>query len=377
MKIGIITWFTGSNYGTNLQAIALQYYLRTQGYDVKIINYEIQSSYNDTKKTTILERILAKKEYITYNFALKKFKEKIAKRDENLKDNIIKKCNLTEKIETKEKLIEVCNSFDLLICGSDQIWNPNWYDKFYYADYEEINTRKISYAPSMGVNEIQEKVMEQIASSIEKFDCVSVREEKAAELLRPYIIPKPEVVVDPTLLLNSEEWKSIFPQNLKKQDKEKYVLSMFLTDNYNHWKAAKKFASKHGLKQVIIPYCGLSYFQKGEIVADAGLTELLDLIRNAEYVLTDSFHITVFSIINHKQFYTFQRFKENKYISQNIRITNLLKKSDLEDRIILYDSKKIFDRKDIEFTSCILKLQQEIQKSKSFLERAIQERKTK
>ena len=90
-----------------------------------------------------MERILAKKEYITYNFALKKFKEKIAKRDENLKDNIIKKCNLTEKIETKEKLIEVCNSFDLLICGSDQIWNPNWYDKFYFADYEEINTRKI------------------------------------------------------------------------------------------------------------------------------------------------------------------------------------------------------------------------------------------
>lgn len=83
-----------------------------------------------------------------------RFKSEIAEREKKLSNAISDNCNLTSRINSEQELIEVCNTFDLLICGSDQIWNPNWYDRFYYADYNEICAVRISYACSMGVNTI-------------------------------------------------------------------------------------------------------------------------------------------------------------------------------------------------------------------------------
>jgi len=370
MKIGIITWFTGPNYGTNLQAIALQYYLRSHGYEVNLINYEVPSVNVTKDKKSFIRKVLYQPKKYAIKFAMNRYKTKIAERDRKLRNSIITKCILTSEIETIDELVKICNEFDLLICGSDQIWNPNWYDKFYFADYTGITTDRISYAPSMGVNTIPDSVVGEIKHALRQFKAISVREEKAAELLAPYLNKKPQVVVDPTLLLTSEEWMDIFPQ--VKYEGDDYIFAFFLNDEKAHLEATKKFAKRLNYKLILVPYKGATYLQNADIRADAGLEDMLDLIRNAKYVITDSFHITVFSIIHRKQFYTFQRFKEDEFTSQNARVTNLLNMVDLPERLIPYLSTRIDMLDDINYDGHIEKLNIEIEKSKDFLKKSIE-----
>lgn len=362
MKIGIITWFSGTNYGTHLQAIALQKYIRSLGYEVWIINFEVNAN---TRKVGFWEKVCRQPQKYMTKYAQRKYKEEIASRDNAFKKMIQCQCCMTERINTKEEYIRVCNQFDLLICGSDQIWNPNWYHRAYYADYAEITAEKISYAPSMGINTIPEKFQDEIRRSLQSFRAVSVREEKGAEILESLSPVKPQVVVDPTLLLKAGEWSELALR--KSLVQEPYVLSMFLTDRREHWRAANRFAKKKNLEHVIIPYCGFSYVQPGKIFADAGIEELLALIKNATYILTDSFHITVFSLIFNRQFITFQRFRENDLTSQNARVNNLLKIAEIPERMISYKSKHVPDMGDIDYKTVNKYLDEKINKSKAYL----------
>lgn len=252
---------------------------------------------------------------------------------------------------------------------SDQIWNPNWYHRFYYADYDQIQSRIISYAPSMGVNAIREEQADEIKRSLSRLSAVSVREKKGVALLKSLSLQEPAVVVDPTLLLDAKDWNAIFPT--QKPCEEKYILSMFLTDNASHWRAAQIFAKSTGLKQIVIPYCGFSYFQNAEIKVDTGIQDFLNLIRGAEYILTDSFHVTVFSLIYRKQFYTFERFKEDAFSSQNERIRNILEIANVSDRLVPYGTNRIDFKNDIKYNAVVDTLNIEIEKSKVFLYKAI------
>ena len=372
MKIGIITWFTGPNYGTNLQAIALQYCLRKEGHEVKIINYEVPPSKSKKEKKSIrsiLKKIAYQPQKYVIKYTLNKYANDIALRNKKLTNAIQKHCVLTPKITNVRQLIDTCNTFDLLVSGSDQIWNPNWYDRFYFADYDGIRTRRISYAPSMGVNAIPDDIVPEIKRSINKFDMISVREIKAADLPETYTTNRPTVVVDPTLLLSDIEWNNLFEK--RETEKDKYVLAFFLNDENTHLKATRNFEKKHFYKLIFVPYKGMTYLQNADVRADVGLEDLLNLIRNAEYVITDSFHITVFSIIYRKQFFTFQRFKENTFTSQNVRVTNLLKLANLLERMIPYQSENIKELDDIRYENCISELEDAIKNSKAFLTRAI------
>lgn len=96
-----------------------------------------------------------------------------------MKAEIQRNCVFTEKITSEQNYIDVCNKCDILICGSDQIWNPNWYHRFYYADYDQIQSRIISYAPSMGVNAIREEQADEIKRSLSRLSAVSVREKRS------------------------------------------------------------------------------------------------------------------------------------------------------------------------------------------------------
>lgn len=370
MKIGIITWFTGPNYGTNLQAIALQYYLRSSGNEVNLINYEVPAVNVRKDKKSFIRKLLYQPKKYAIKFAMNRYKYQITERDRKLRNSITTKCILTPEIKTIDELIKICNEFDLLICGSDQIWNPNWYDKFYFADYTGITTNRISYAPSMGVNAIPDSVAVEIQHGLKQFKAISVREEKAAELLASYLSEKPQVVVDPTLLLTSEDWMDIFPE--KSCEGDNYIFAFFLNDEKAHLEATKKFAKRLNYKLILVPYKGATYLQNVDIRANAGLEDILDLIRNAKYVITDSFHITVFSIIHRKQFYTFQRFKEDEFTSQNVRVTNLLNMVGLPERLITYLSTEINMLDDINYDGHIEKLNIEIEKSKAFLMNSIE-----
>ncbi|MBQ6127589.1 polysaccharide pyruvyl transferase family protein [Candidatus Saccharibacteria bacterium] len=315
MKIGIVTWLWHENYGTALQAYALQRYLRNHNYDVSLLDVDISDKAN-VKKT------------ITYYFnrAFYKIDMVLNKSDYRLKTmrfinfirNNVKK---TTKIHSDTDYIKACNSFDLLLFGSDQIWNPNWYHKYYFANFEEVKTRRISYAPSFGVSEMNKGMEAFYADALASFQEITVREGDGAEIVEELIGRRPEVVVDPTFLLNCNEWAKIEarPHRLP----EKYILCYFLSDNWKHWRAARRFSKKYGLPLVVLPNTGSSCIRTRHFMRDAGPSEFIYLIRNADYVITDSFHGAVFSVIFEKKFAIFERHKQTSRRSQNSRLLNL------------------------------------------------------
>ena len=369
MKIGIITWFRYENYGTKLQAIALYSYLKEKGHEVKLIDFRVPRP----KKIPLPlhTRIYKKINYTVLQQAQKKYKRQLAARSDLFDKVIQTMCDVTEIADTDLKYIDICNQFDLIICGSDQIWNPNWYHPYYYADFPEIKAKKVSYAPSMGIQTIPEEKKEPIQNSLKSFACVTVREEKAASMLEPLLGYHPQKVLDPTMLLSGKCWKDLF--RLTVQNGQKYVLCYFLSDNRNHWKASMKFALRKGLAVKIIPQEGFSFFQRGNKYPDAGVKEFLELILNAEYILTDSCHGTVFSILLEKEFYLFERFKDDKYYSQNDRVRELIQQFGLQDHMLQYNSHKIVEKVPIDFTKVNLELNHLRARSEQILKDEIEE----
>lgn len=403
MRIGIITWFTGPNYGTNLQAIALQYYLRKQGYEVELINCEVESEYSKNRRTFI-EKIEFFPEKCAQKLACRVFfKKEKAIRDEKLVKTIRKNCILTRRCEAEKDLVEVFNSFDLLISGSDQIWNPNWYHRFYYADYEGVMTRRISYAPSMGVTKILDEVEPEIKRSVSKFeavsneadvfitgsdqvwnylivdrdgtyyldfvknrrtcsyaasfgvasipqeyrefyrknlnniDSISVREGSGAEIVKNVTGREAKVMPDPTLLVNQETWNRLCATP---NDTGKYILVYKITKADKLLSFSKKLSKKTGLPIVYIPN-DLKSGSIGKLKTNVGPEEWLGYIKNAEYVVTNSFHGTVFSILFNKKFFSEVSSKVNPSTS---RLKSLLEMFGLEERTLECYTDKMLDK---------------------------------
>lgn len=368
MKIGIVTWFQGLNYGTNLQAVALQGYLRGQGHQVEIINR--QAPRLPPPKRSLWSRLRNQPEKYASRYFSQKYAREIALQEEKIGRSLRENCVFTKAIRGEAELIRECNRFELLICGGDQIWNPNWYHRFYYADYPGIRARKISYAPSLGVERIPGDKLEQIGRSLQGFDFVSVREKSGAELLAGVSPVRPQVVVDPVLLPDAADWAA-FADRGEAPRFGRYALSLFLTDNLMHWRAAESFAKKRGLVHVAAPCRGLSCLAGDRLALGLGLEDMLALIRGAEYVLTDSFHITTFSLLFHRPFFSFQRFREDAATSQNGRVVDLLETVGLRERCLPFGTGRIAGESEIDYRAVDARLAREIDSSKEYLRRAI------
>lgn len=336
MKIGIITWFLYNNYGSKLQAIALQRYLRNLGHDVWLINFPPPKPAKFRRRVKFLDRALNS---VTIRIARRVYHGALTERSERLEHAMQTYCNLTEPIGNDADFIRICNRFDLLIAGSDQIWNPNFYHPYYYAAFPDIKPRKVSYAPSLGIQEIPKEKQEPMRKAIETFSYVTVREKAGALLLEKLLGYRPQTALDPTMLLTKKDWMELL--GLQAKEGQKYALCYFLTDNRTHWHTAAQFAKEKRLELRIIPYMGLSYFCKGKKYMDAGVWEFLDLILNAEYVLTDSFHGTVFSLLFQKEVYTFTRFRDDKDFSQNDRVRELAAQMHIGDHLLPFNARKV------------------------------------
>ena len=330
-KVGIMTWYQHHNYGTTLQAVALLYILKKIGYEAKGIDY-ISKGYNrETKleKFFSLKNIKNKakhvyesKKYILYNDILKK---------ENYEKFIKKYIEMESPTQTSSQLFKLNDKYDAFICGSDQIWTPVAYNSKYFLDFVSDSNKKISYAPSFGVNKIKNNfIKEEIGKQLKTFFSISVREKQGAEMIEKYYGLKAEIVLDPTLLLKKNEWKKM---SISYPKKEKILLCYILGENEKIWKEIEKIAQKNNLNIHIIPVHNKDYYRNYTILKGIGPGEFLSEFENADFVCTDSFHGTIFSIINHIPFITFKRFSDKDPKSQNSRIFNLLNTLKLEDHI--------------------------------------------
>lgn len=367
MKIKTITCQRAINHGANLQAYALMRYLESLGNDVEIIDYypdwfkPFRPFYCGTKKyakNPVLKAvyIFAKfpgrvKEYIKYKKSLRKANFEI------FRDKYYK---LTDTYCSFKELKANPPKADLYIAGSDQIWNTmmnNGKDPAYYLQFAPKETATATYAASFSVSEIPDELKEKIKSYIKSIDYISVREKTAIKILEDLGVKRGQVVLDPVFLLDKEQWNEIVSD---KVFNEKYVLVYDFENSYTVKDFAKQYAKKNNVKIYSLyknDYCDKCF-------EDYGPDVFLFLIKNASFIISNSFHATAFSIIYEKQFAVIKRQE-----GINSRIIDLLDSFGIYDRVV----SKYQDFDNINYESTIDKRQVLIQNSKDYLNHVLAE----
>ena len=357
-KIAIMTWYTYNNYGSVLQAYALKEKIKNLGYEkVDFVQYMPYSP-----RVNILKRITIRK--IKEKFFLKKGFNKTLLKEKEIKFNNFRSnyFSLSKKCNNSTELFELNDIYDKFICGSDQIWAPTVYDENYFLDFVSNDSKKIAYAPSIGLPSIENKhIKEKMCNLIKRINYLSVREEQGKRIIKDITGMEACVVLDPTLLFDKTEWNN----KLKLQNKSnKYLVYYCLRSSKKNLKIAKKIANKLELELRIIPTQILDY--KSNNIENCSPQEFLKLIFNASMVITDSLHGVLFSINFNIPFIAFKRFKDNN-ISQNSRIYNILKKVNLEKRIYENNIKFFINNPKIDFSSANKIIEKERKKSIDFL----------
>ena len=303
----IITIYS-KNYGNRLQNYALQETLKKLG---------CKTTTNICTNKVWIHRIKENIKCIRNKYQSDKFSIFDKK---NIKYRYTKAIN---KIDTE--------FIDFFIAGSDQIWNPNF---SFNTDREFLtftnDEKKIAYAASIGVSELSQSERERFKKNLSTFSKVSVREHDAASLLLSITNINPQVVLDPTFLLDSNEWEKIIKQSSIKVDKP-FVVKYFL--------GIRDIA----IEKQIDEYSNSNNYEIIDITSDSsiykvGPAEFLYLLKNSEYNFVDSFHGTVFSVIFEKQFYTFSRPKEKGFGDMNSRFNTIFKTFDLSERYINFEN---------------------------------------
>lgn len=219
--------------------------------------------------------------------------------------------------------------YDAFITGSDQVWNTDWYTPVFFLDFVPSDKIKLSYAASISKDGLTEKERAIFKKSLADFKAVSVREEQAVELIKDLSPVEPQVVLDPTLLLDHSDWDKVCAPRVVEGD---YIFCYFLGNNPQERNIAKKYAKRKGLKLVSVPLTGVKVYSDlkfGDVILPtASPEEFISLIKHASYVFTDSFHAVVFSHIYQRQFFVFNRDKKGTMNSRIFNITNLLNAQD-------------------------------------------------
>ncbi len=338
-KIGLLSYHFWYNYGTCLQAYALQYILKKMGYQSEYIDFGwkypivtetlIENFWTYTNTNTNLFRTLKTNLYkyagaiINHNLYSTLFRDFIYKTNNKLFDKFHNQF-IIESPHVKD-LNNIEKNYDFFIVGSDQVWNPSCCEKKYFAhfllDFVKEKKKKISYAPSIGIKNIDAKAKELFKLYLPQFQSLSCREEFGCSLLRKTTELEITRVIDPTLLMTREEWLSI----AENKEVQPYVLCYILGDKTKIVEKSLQIAKKHSLDLKIISMSQviIEKYQK-YIMSNVGPREFLFLLNKSSCILTDSFHGTAFAINFNIPFYSFFKRTGNSSVSDNSRIIDLL-----------------------------------------------------
>lgn len=355
-KAGILTFHDAHNYGAVLQAYALKKYIKKLGIDANIINYHHTTIPDGFPRERVIKE-KTQEEIEKYKYSEKDHYERWEKFNEFIK----KLTNNDENVYITENDLEKID-LDYWICGSDQIWNTDitrGINKGFFLDFN-TNGRKISYAASMGIPRLEEKYEKDFVDAINNIEYVSVREDALKDYINSLTNIEVEKVVDPTLLLEEEDYNELLKENMIN---ERYLLIYALGPDERLTQIAKQKAEEKSLKIIELnDFKRKDYFC--EQVSNAGPQEFLTLIKNAEVVVTNSFHGTIFSAMFEKDFYTITR------LNRNARMESLLDMFDMTDRLIdsLDDLKNVREQ---DYKKALINVKKETQKSKSFLKKVL------
>lgn len=347
-KVGIITFHASHNYGSMLQAYALQQVVLSLGHECEIINF----------RTDIQKKIYSP--FFMYKGWLKKLK---AIRYPRLAIDDIRKYRKFEKFlrqqyilssktySTAEELKLADLDYNCYISGSDQIWNTTSgdFNFAYFLDFVRKGKR-IAYAASMGPApsmhlSLKKSLFPYIREYVSKYDSVFVREKDTAAMLEDIVGIKPEIVLDPTLLLNPQDWSALAGD--KPLVSGDYILAY--TPRYDDYKQlfvdAMKIAERHNLKVICTIPDNISRWRRNprfEYYTATGPIEFLNLVKYSKYVFCKSFHAVVFSIIFCKPFFAYEGMMDSR-ISPLLKIAGLEYCADTPNKqLFIYDSDEVW-----------------------------------
>lgn len=377
-KVSIATfcnheWHT--NYGQVLQCYAMQEICKKLGMKVQVIRYREKNS-RDLIKERLPIRFLNS---VYEDYCQKKFIKcdsvvKIKKFQNFMKKNV----RLTHPCYTVKEVEKATNDSDILMCGSDQVWNPLGLKKVFMLDFGKKEQKRIAYAASGIIPESKFtiKKYKELSEVLKNFDYISIREESGVSILNKYANKNIVDVLDPTLLLSANEWNNVAKDYSVKSP---YIFAYTLKGIRPYKMILTELMKKYNAEKIVYIDKGIAldgYESENFIKAsDIGPEEFISLIKNSNAVCTDSFHGVAFSINYRKQFVTLSNKAEILYRYED-RQNNLLYKCHINNRKCdaLYDIEEL---KNINYEEVEKYLDMEKEKSWLFLKKSVESKSVK
>lgn len=350
-RIGLLSVYN-HNYGSILQAYAMQTVLKNDGNEVEIILYKKTNMVKQVKRLLYIPLLKAtvKMKWKTLYcrvFQKETYRTILASREAAFTEFIRDNMEFSSVYAGRDALINGTKNYDCFVLGSDQVWNPmNLGGDFYTMTFIPDEKLKITYAPSFGVAQIPADQKRKTQEYLQRIDYISVRESDGVRIVKELTGRDVYQVVDPTILVDRSVWDEKRGNRLVKED---YIFCYFISANPSYRSFAQRLAEKTGLKLVVIPH--VDEFVKsdqgiGDIILEGvGPLQFVNLISYASYVCTDSFHGSVFSVLYERPFFTFCRYVSDGADSTNSRLYSFLKLINMENR--MYQAEHIIVESDL------------------------------
>lgn len=318
-KVGVITFHNYDNYGAILQSYGLQKKLKELGTSPEIIDYRCDYISNPFRLVNLKE-----KGFFNYIYGAIGHICYIPRRR---KCNRFRKRMRYSEPVTRKNLETVSDKYDIYLAGSDQIWDYKLtnFDKTYFLDFVADGKKKASYAASIGEHVPPEQYQQEYSRLLKDFDVILTRETYGAEIVEKLTGSRPECTCDPTLLLTADEWNELL---VEPKRKDKYILVYQLGINTEIVDFVKRLKRKTGCKVIYIPFPLVGALKCSMKIA-IGPSEWMGLFKNAEYVVSDSFHGVVFSLLFNRKFFAMTNGHH-----KNQRVEQLLARVNLTERTI-------------------------------------------
>lgn len=342
--LGVCINYFHENYGGMLQAYSTANLIESMGINYELVRYEKNRTTAQKIRSIprLFNRYLLNDKYEAFvkNKGMKAHPE-IAALDKQRKKEFLKfrETHFSKFSPVYSGFAQLCagaENYSAVLVGSDQLWSPAGLPTNYYnLMFVPNRIRKVSYASSFGTKHIPWYQKKRTAEYLSRIEHISMRENSGSEIVKALTGRDVPVVLDPVLMFDKTGWEKLIEP--KREFEEKYIFAYFLGKNPEYRRAVSVIAARLGYKVVALRHLD-QYVDEDESFGDYAPYDVdparfLNLIRGAEYVFTDSFHGTCFSVIHEKQFVIFKRYSDTAKHSKNSRIESLCENLGLKDRI--------------------------------------------
>ncbi|WP_272515896.1 MULTISPECIES: polysaccharide pyruvyl transferase family protein [unclassified Providencia] len=297
-KVGVVTMHEVVNYGSFLQAYATQYVIEKLGFECDIIDYQFPNEWHIERGIVGARGIKKNISNIVYKLGIKPGHRKKIK----LNKAINKYLNLSKRYNNPTEIKNDPPIYDIYLTGSDQTWNPKHTkgDDTFLLAFAPDNAKKISFSASLAGNNLEEKYKSLFKKFLLKYDNLAIRDSGGNKIIRELIGKEANVTLDPTLMMNRNEW-SLFSKNRdSKYSDNSYIVFYLITHSFDVtpyiYQLLKNLQEKTGLKVYSFSKIPSSFRINYEICHDIGAEDFIELFEKSSYVVTSSFHGTAFAV---------------------------------------------------------------------------------